>query len=152
MAVKAPPKQTDKVGAYGKVSVLNGSEEAIYSFGGHLLDPGNTFVYVHCSYDLQEFSNYKSGHAHVKTLMGYLKETPLPSLACQRYDLRTSEWRECPDMRLPFQLGDSATCVFRGKLWVAGGYTVQYDHNLKLFYQRPECQVWACELESEVRH
>ena len=65
-----------------RVSAIRDNDR-IFSFGGHVLDPGDLFSYVHCSYDLQEFqatagssgvaNNYKSGHAHVKTKIGYLK-------------------------------------------------------------------------------
>ena len=52
-------------------------------------------------------------------------------------------------MKLPFQLGDSATVMFQDKLWVIGGYEVKYDEELKLFYQRPGTAVWIYDFKTE---
>ena len=77
------------------------------------------------------------------------QDTPIPNLICQKYDLVSESWSECPEMQLPFQLGDSATVMFKDRLWVVGGYEVKYDEDLKLFYQRPVNAVWIYDFETK---
>lgn len=52
-------------------------------------------------------------------------------------------------MKLPFELGDSATVMFKDRLWVVGGYKITYDDGLKLFYQKPVNSVWIYDFETE---
>ena len=63
-------------------------------------------------------------------------------------DLETRVWRERADMALPFEVGDAATAVFEGRLWVVGGYKLEYDAELKLYYQRPQNSVWTWDFAS----
>ena len=78
-----------------------------------------------------------------------LQDTPIPNLFCQKFDFATESWSDCPEMKLPFQIGDSGTAIFKGRLWVVGGYEIKYDDELKLFYQKPVNRVWIYDFKTE---
>ncbi len=82
----------------GRMSVFRPQDKSVATFGGYVVQTGETFSFVHCVFDLQEFAHsrpsgagggdgaeggegassaatqlfYKSGHSHIKTAIGYL--------------------------------------------------------------------------------
>ena len=108
---------------------------------------GALFSLVYCSYDLQDFhADYKSGHSHVRTSIGYLKDTPRPNDKVFKRSLNAKDgdgWSEATDMRLPFAAADAATCAVNGDLYVVGGSVIKYDEDLQIFYQSPTKSTWV---------
>ena len=50
-------------------------------------------------------------------------------------------WMQYPD-ETPFRLSGGATVWHLDKLYLIGGYTIEYDCELKSFYQQPAASVW----------
>lgn len=152
--------------------------ETVFCLGGFRLQHGSNFTYVHCAYDLQEFGDgptsvsgggggdgaggYKSGHSHVRTAMNYLNDTPVANQTTFEYQLAGPSpssasssssrpgWAESPESaRLPCPVGDAASAFFAGELWVVGGFRIQYDEELKLFYQQPRAETWVYSFAEE---
>ncbi len=171
-SMAAAPMAADSSFLCGRVAVCC-FRDRIYSVGGFLVRQGKAFSFVHCTYDLQDFgggrtgaahghghgrrqqvdnddacSDYKSGHSHLKTSIGYLRDAPEPNLVAYRCLVPsaagpppTSPWTEVTSLRLPVPVGDAATAFFREELWLIGGFVVKYDEELQLFYQVG----WKCQ-------
>ena len=119
----------------------------LYIFGGNTSMEGPRFGYIWCSYDLQEFhtrytESYKAGHSIWKTKLGSIEEEPRTGQQLHILDINTGVWLQFPDP-LPFRLAGGATVWHLDKLYLIGGYTIEYDCELKSFYQSPGNTVWV---------
>ncbi|XP_023328521.1 uncharacterized protein LOC111701459 [Eurytemora carolleeae] len=139
-----PSPQTDLIYCDSNAACLKGN---LYLFGGTSVIEGPDFGYIWCSFDLQEFhtrysQSYKAGHSIWKTKLTSIGEEPLISTNLHIHDLSTSAWMLFPD-DTPFRISGGATVWHLGKLYLVGGYTVEYDVELKSFYQNPSNSVWV---------
>merc|ERR1719483_1554095 len=118
----------------------------LYMFGGVEIIEGPRFGYIWCSFDLQEFhtrytESYKAGHSIWKTRLTSVEEEPKTNCQLQILDLTTQVWMRYPE-QTPFRLSGAATVWHLDRLYLIGGYTVEYDCELKSFYQNPGHSVW----------
>jgi len=118
----------------------------LYYFGGVSQLEGPRFGYIWCSFDLQEFhtrysESYKAGHSVWKTKLSSVEEEPKTHAQLNIYDLTTKAWMSYPD-QTPFRLSGSATVWHLEKLYLIGGFSIEYDCELKSFYQSPSNGVW----------
>jgi len=131
----------------------------LYLFGGTVVTEGPMFGYIWCSFDLQEFhsrysqararplqvqtvrESYKAGHSTWKTRLSSIDAEPLTSSNLHIYDLTTKVWMKYPD-ETPFKLSGGTTVWHLEKLYLIGGFTIEYDCELKSFYQQPSPTVW----------
>jgi len=119
----------------------------LYLFGGTSVLEGPDFGYIWCSFDLQEFhtrysQSYKAGHSIWKTKLSSIAEEPSISSTLYIHDLSTGAWMVFPD-ETPFRISGGCSVWHLGKLYLIGGYTVEYDVELKSFYQNPSSTVWV---------
>jgi len=119
----------------------------LYQFGGTCVTEGPDFGYIWCSFDLQEFhtrysQSYRAGHSMWKTKLISIAEEPAINACLYIHDLSTGAWMTFPD-ETPFRISGGATVWHLGKLYLIGGYTIEYDVELKSFYQNPTNTVWV---------
>jgi len=118
----------------------------LYFFGGTTVVDGPRFGYIWCSFDLQEFhtrytESYKAGHSIWKTKLTSIEEEPHSSSQLHIYDINTNVWMRYPE-DTPFRVSGGATVWHLDKLYLIGGYSIEYDCELKSFYQNPIHSVW----------
>jgi len=118
----------------------------LYHFGGNTSTDGPSFGYIWCSFDLQEFhtrytESYKAGHSIWKTRLSSIEEEPKANSHLHIYDVSTKMWMQYPEDP-PFQVSGGATVWHLEKLYLIGGYSIEYDCELKSFYQNPVTSVW----------
>jgi len=118
----------------------------LYVFGGTVVTEGPNYGYIWCTFDLQEFEtrytqSYKAGHSVWKTKLTSIESEPETSGRLKIFDLATESWMTYPD-EMPFRISGGATTWHLDKLYLIGGYTVEYDCELKSFYQLPSNMVW----------
>jgi len=118
----------------------------LYLWGGTIVVEGPMFGYIWCSFDLQEFStrysqSYKAGHSTWKTRLSSIEVEPTVSTRLHIYDITTQAWMQFPD-ETPFRVSGGATVWHLDRLYLIGGYTIEYDCELKSFYQQPSNAVW----------
>jgi len=119
----------------------------LYVFGGAVVNEGPNFGYIWCTFDLQEFEtrykpSYKAGHSVWKTKLTTIEAEPETGRKLQIYDIGTGSWMTYPD-EMPFRISGGATAWHLDQLYLIGGYTIEYDCELKSFYQSPSNSVWV---------
>ena len=92
------------------------------------------------SFEKQIFS-YKAGHSIWKTRLSSIEEEPRTNSRLHIYDISTKSWMMYPEDP-PFRISGAATVWHLDRLFLIGGYTVEYDCELKSFYQSPVSSVW----------
>ena len=85
--------------------------------------------------------SYKAGHSIWKTRLSSIDEEPVTNSHLHIYDVSTSSWMKYPEDP-PFRISGGATVWHLDKLYLIGGYTIEYDCELKCFYQSPVSNVW----------
>ena len=85
--------------------------------------------------------SYKAGHSIWKTRLSSIEEEPRTNSRLHIYDISTKSWMMYPEDP-PFRISGGATVWHLDKLYLIGGYTVEYDCELKSFYQSPVSSVW----------
>ncbi len=134
------------------------TSDVVYHLGGYSLTPtmdsSGPFSYVSCNFSLQQ---YESGHSRVVTAVTHLLDVPIPNLRVQMSDMlptsphssdRDYNWVDVAEMKLPSPVGDAAVVQKdNGEIWVLGGFKIDYDDKLHLFYQNPVTDVWIYSAE-----
>ena len=85
--------------------------------------------------------SYKAGHSIWKTRLSSIDEEPVTNSHLHIYDVNTKKWMKYPEDP-PFRISGGATVWHLNSLYLIGGYTVEYDCELKCFYQSPSHNVW----------
>ena len=137
------PPSLDNPWLHSTTACLKGN---LYHLGGNRTVDGPSFGYIWCSYDLQEFhtrytESYKAGHSIWKTRLSSIDEEPKTNNHLNIYDVSTKQWMQFPEDP-PFRISGAATVWHLDKLYMIGGYSIEYDCELKSFYQSPVSSVW----------
>jgi len=73
--------------------------------------------------------SYKAGHSIWKTRLSSIDEEPRTNPHLHIYDVSTKCWMKFPEDP-PFRISGGATVWHLDKLYLIGGYTVQYNHTI----------------------